>query len=170
MALDATVGGASADSFVTLAEYQAYRSTYHPIDGTEVDLADERHLLQARRHLERNYVWKGFRVTDTQALEWPRYIDQYVDGYPVPSDAIPQRIKDAQCELAYLISQGATPDATLENGGIERKREKVDVIEEETVYRSSRERAAYPIIDGLVAGYAKMKRGARAGSVGLARA
>lgn len=170
MAIDVTVGGASANSFVTLTEYQDYRKLYYGVDGTEYDLQDELHLMRAVRHLERSYVWKGVRVNSTQAREWPRYISGYVEGFPVATDAIPQAIKDAQCEMAYRISQGDTPDATIENGAIQSKREKVDVIEEETVYARSRERQAYPIVDGLVAPYAKMKRGARAASIGLMRA
>lgn len=171
MAIDATVGGASANSFVTLAEYQAYRVLYYGVTGSEDDLSDELNLMRALRHLERGYIWKGYRVTDAQAREWPRFISEYVEGFPVLSDAIPQAIKDAQCEMAYQISQGATPDATVENGAIIQKRERVDVIEESTTYAtSSRERAAYPIVDGLVAPYAKMKRGARAASIGLMRA
>ena len=171
MAIDATIGGASANSFVTLAEYQDYRATFYGIDGTEDDLTDEMHVLRACRHIERAYVWLGQRVTSTQAREWPRYISGYVEGFPVPTDAIPQAIKDAQCELAYQISQGATPDNTLTNGAVVRKREKVDVIEEETVYaEASREREAYPVVDGLVSPYALAKRGARAASIGLVRA
>lgn len=169
MALDTTVGGASADSYATLAEYQAYGAAYGwSLSG--VDATDEVNLRNARRALDTLYVWKGQRVTSMQLLEWPRSITGYIDGFPVSTDAIPQAIKDAQCELAYLIQGGATPDATIENGAIQSKREKVDVIEEETVYARSRERQAYPIVDGLVAPYARMKRGARAASIGLMRA
>lgn len=172
MAIDVTVGGAAANSYATLAEYQAWRVLYYGIDGTEDDLSDELNLMRARAYIDRAYIWKGTRVTSTQALEWPRYVRDYANGFPVPSDSVPQAIKDAQCEMAYLIQGGATPFATLEGGTIKRKREKVDVIEEETEYADgqARERNAYPLVDSLVAQYAQGKVGGKAVSIPLMRA
>lgn len=168
MALVTTVGGASSDSYATLAEYQAFAAAYgYTLSGT--DAADEVNLRKAVRYLDQAYIWKGYRVTSTQALEWPRYVTEYVDNYAVPSDAIPQKIKDAQMEMAFLIQGGAAPLATLTGGAIVRKREKVDVIEEETEYSAPRERDAYPVVDGLVGRYADRKAGVASGSIALMR-
>lgn len=172
MAIDTTIGGAAANSYATLAEYQAWRVLYYGIDGTEDDLSDELNMMRARAYIDRAYIWKGTRTQSTQALQWPRYNVGYVDGFDVSSSVIPQAIKDAQCEMAYLIQGGATPFATLDGGTIKRKREKVDVIEEETEYADgqARERNAYPLVDSLVADYAQGKVGGKAVSIPLMRA
>jgi hypothetical protein len=165
--LTATIGGASSDSYVTEVEYLDYANKM----GWTVTTGQETNLRAARQYLDRAYIWRGDRVTSTQALAWPRIITGYVDGFSVSSATIPQPIKDAQMEMAYLLQSGATPFATLENGAVTRKKEKVDVIEEDTTYsESSRERAAYPLIDGIVADYVETKRGVSPASVPLQRA
>lgn len=164
-ALDATVAGASSDSYVTEIEYLDYARKR----GWSVTTGQEANLRAATVYLDTYYTWLGLRVATDQALRWPRSNVGYIDGGYVSHTTIPQPIKDAQCEMAYLLSQGATPFATLEGGKVERKREKVDVIEEETVYSAGREMAAYPLIDRLVSEYAASKAGVSAGSFELAR-
>lgn len=165
--LDATVKGASADSYVTEVEYLDYALKR----GWSVSTGAEASLRTARLYLDNAYSWRGLKQTDAQALPWPRTINEYVDGYAVPTDAIPQAIKDAQCEMAYLVASGETPFAVLSGGAILSKREKVDVIEEATTYSEAtvRDRDAYPIVDQLVAPYAWGKAG-QVGSMMLKRA
>lgn len=113
MALDTTIGGASSDSYATLAEYQAYGAAMGwTLSGD--DSTDEQHLRRAALYIDRNYSFPGYQQYQTQALAWPRITSLYVDGWPVDPDIIPQDIKDAQCELAYLIKGGLDPFATLE--------------------------------------------------------
>ena len=121
MALDATVGGESANSYVDLTaanEYMAGRlHTDAWITGSTVK---EKALRQAARILDNYVEWRGVKTDDTQAMQWPRQyvpdpeyrtvdaLDFYIDAgdYFIPKDEIPQRIKDAQCELAlHLLSQ-----------------------------------------------------------------
>lgn len=168
MPLDTTIGGAAADSYATLAEFQSYLSAIG-LSGSGVDATDEANLRRARQYMDRSYLWKGTRVTQAQALEWPRFILEYVEGYAVPSDSIPQAIKDAQCEVAYLIQSGADVFATITGGAVKRKREKVDVIEEETEYSVARDRDAYPAVDMLVAPYAEAKSGQTSLTMGVMR-
>lgn len=165
--LDATLGGASADSYVTEVEYLDYALKR----GWTVTTGAEADLRAARLYLDNAYNWKGYKATDAQALRWPRVVGGYVDSYAVPSDAIPQPIKDAQCEMAYLIQGGATPYATIDSGAVISKRERVDVIEEATTYAAgtSRDRDAYPVVDQLVSEYAVSKAGS-SGSMMLRRA
>lgn len=169
MALDATVGGPSADTYVTEAEYRAYASAY----GWTLSGDIEVHLRRARAYLDRAFDYLGAKASSGQALAWPRLVgDILVDGYSVASDALPQAIKDAQCEMAYLIQGGADPFATITGGAVSRKREKVDVIDGDTTYvaGTARDRAAYPAVDQLVAPYATGKAGQRSLSYPLVRA
>lgn len=165
MALDTTVGGASSDSYVTTGQFDTYATAM----GWSVTITEPA-LRRARLYLDRAYSWRGERVTSTQALQWPRYISGYVEGYPVASDAIPQAIMDAQCEMAYLIIGGADPFATITGGAVTSERKKVDVIETAVTYDAPRDRAAYVAVDSLVAPYVTAKMGQSPFSVSVARA
>lgn len=120
--IDATAGGANANSYLTLAQAQAI------IDGFVED-ADVQHwnsgntdsrnraLFTATQRLDRER-FLGARATDTQALQWPRtgvrkpdtYINTYAVGFPfrITTDyftdtEIPQQIKYAQAVLAVFL-------------------------------------------------------------------
>lgn len=133
MALDATVGGASADSFATLAEFQSYADAIGYDYSGSTDAAQEIALRKAAFYLNRSYrrYWRGYRVANTQSMEWPRrsfpdnhfsYISGFNgilddSGFEIPIDSIPQEVKDAQCEAAILVLGGVTLEARLERGG-----------------------------------------------------
>ena len=120
--IDATAGGANANSYLTLAEAQTI------IDGFVED-ADVQHwnsgntdsrnraLFTATQRLDRER-FLGARATDTQALQWPRtgvrkpdtYINTYAVGFPfrITTDyfsdtEIPTQIKYAQVVLAVFL-------------------------------------------------------------------
>ena len=170
MALDVTPGGASSDSYVTLSEYLAYADLYGWVLHGAAD-KKEADLRRARAYLDRSYNWAGYRVSVEQALEFPRYVGRNVRGFSVPSDIVPKDIKDAQCEMAYLIQGGADPFATITNGAVAARREKVDVLEISESYSAStsRDRPAYLSVDHIVAPYVDGKVGQMTGSISLAR-
>lgn len=123
IAIDATVGGANANSYLTLADAQAI------IDGLieDDDVAawasattdqKNRALYTATQRLDRER-YLGARATDTQALQWPRtgvrkpdtYINTYAVGFPfrITTDyytdtEIPTQIKQAQAVLAVYLN------------------------------------------------------------------
>ena len=111
MTIDVTEGGASANSYVTLAEATAYFEGRLNSDGFgNASSADqEKALRTATIYLDARVDWIGDVKDQTtpQALAWPRVYDYTADE---PEDilvlgaAIPQDLKNAQCELAlYLI-------------------------------------------------------------------
>jgi hypothetical protein len=121
--IDATVGGANANSYQTLADAQAI------VDGMVQDAdvtawaaattdAKNRALYTATQRLDRER-FIGARSTDTQALQWPRtgvrkpdtYINTYAVGFPfrITTDyytdtEIPDQIKKAQVMLAVYLN------------------------------------------------------------------
>jgi len=109
MALDATPGSASANSYVTLTEAEAYFADRLRVDAwTSASAADkEKALLTACRHLERHRYWDGGGPAFTdphQRLAFPRKRDTNAAGDYI----IPQPVKDAQCEEALaLLGRGA---------------------------------------------------------------
>lgn len=142
------------DTYATLAEYEAYGASYG-WTLADTDDQNEINLRLGRRALDASYAWKGQKSDPDQPLAFPR------DG-----EETPQAIKDAQCEMAYLIQNGADPLAPISGGGV--KREKVDVIETE-FFEASSARTTYPAVDGLVAGLHNGKAGGKSGSVPLVR-
>jgi hypothetical protein len=120
--IDATAGGANANSYLTLVQAQAI------IDGFVED-ADVQHwgsgntdsrnraLFTATQRLDRER-FLGARTTNTQALQWPRtgvrrpdtYINTYAVGFPFrittdyfDDNEIPTQIKYAQAVLAVFL-------------------------------------------------------------------
>lgn len=171
MTLDTTIGGASSDSYGTLADYQAYLAKVG-YAGSGDDTTDEQHLRRAVMYLDRSYSWVGTKVEADQALQWPRNISYDIQGFPVPSTAIPQAIIDAQFEMAYLIQGGADPFATISDGAVQAKREKVDVIEREYTFAdgTGRDRPTFVAVDQLVGPYVTGKAGGGVFSLSVIRA
>jgi hypothetical protein len=133
--IDATVGGANANSYLTLADANAIIDGLVESDAVVAWSAattdqKNRALCTAAQRLDRER-FLGARATDGQALQWPRsgvrkpdtYINTYAVGFPfrITTDyytesEIPTQVKQAQAYLAtYLHS---APDA-LELSGLE---------------------------------------------------
>lgn len=116
MALTVETGSivAGADSYVELATYQAYGAARGwTLTGT--DATDEANLVRAFDAINRLWVYKGEPVDeDHQVGAFPRYIIKSRWEYVTPADEVPQKVQDAQCELAYLIQGGLDPFATIE--------------------------------------------------------
>lgn len=165
----ATVGADDANSFVSdleMSDYCAGRLQGAVWTGAASQLPA---LVEATRDLSL-LQWRGVRTTATQALSWPR---QHVrnpdspDGDDFPDDIVPQRVKDATCELAlqYLLG-GIDPAAIDPTTGVIRK--KVDVLETEWAQPALRPQglAVYPrvvaylagLVDGVGTGNLQLRR------------
>lgn len=130
----ATPNAANANSLITLAEYAYYHERRLPLDPPVVTTGDiaARNVIMATRVLSAMAVarkslrwdrngkpyyytsrqWQGTLATDTQALAWGR-IGMYDRlGRLIPSDSIPQELKDATAELAGQLGNS---DTTLDN-------------------------------------------------------
>jgi len=113
MAIDATVNGASSDSFCTLAEANTYftNKLYSTTWDASSTADREKALKQATRILDEKIAWTGTRATSTQALGWGR-TDVYYDGITVSSTAIPKQIINATSEFAgHLLEKDTTINA-----------------------------------------------------------
>ena len=100
--IDATLQGSSANSYVTLAEADAYFQTVpHDEHWTGSNDAKNRVLITATRYLD-NFEYYGTRCTTTQALKWPRK-DYKVDGVEIKCTFIPEQVKNATFELAHVL-------------------------------------------------------------------
>jgi len=114
MALDATIGGASSDSYISVADADTYHGTnLNVTDWTGAIAANkEKALKMATRLLDERIDWVGSKNTDAQALRWPRGLVTTPDGYAVETTEIPTAVTNATAEFAkYLIASDRTGDA-----------------------------------------------------------
>ena len=132
VAIDATVGGASANSFATLAEFTAYMDGRLNA-GTFTAASDDdknRALVEATRELT-ILSWEGLVVTTTQALTWPRQSAVNPDSPTLDYfaiDVIPQRVKDACLEMAFQFLKAGTTDVAAEAADLGITEKTVDVL------------------------------------------
>jgi len=153
-----------------LEDAEAYASvsfadTYHAARGNEawldlVDVEKEAVLRKAADYLTSTYRlrWIGYRLTATQALDWPRanalmadaYVEEDADPIYYPSDAVPVAVQRANAELALkALTVDLSPDTS---GGRLTSREKVYVIEVE--YQDGDAVApTFPAVDTMLAAY-----------------
>jgi hypothetical protein len=101
MTIITTVGGSTSNSYVDIAEADAYFLTR--VGATAwVDLEDEQkeaYLLTAARQLEVT-IWSGTKLhRATQSMSWPRIGIYDFDANII--NGIPEKLKQAQLEFAY---------------------------------------------------------------------
>jgi hypothetical protein len=109
VAIDATPGGVSANSYCTVAEADTYHGTRLNSDtwtNAGADLKAQA-LVMATRTLDSHIYWSGIAVNrGIQALQWPRagMIDLFL--LPIPYTVVPQILKNATAEFARQLIEG----------------------------------------------------------------
>lgn len=132
--LTTTVGGATSDSYISVADADTYFSR-RPNATAWTDLTDDddksKLLLWAMRSLN-GLGWIGGRYSTTQALDWPRVAIRPTERYSLyyseiaysgglydqngnlwTVEEIPTGVLNAQCEFALAIQQNtalSTPE------------------------------------------------------------
>lgn len=132
----ATAGSASGNSFVTEAEAISYMAarlnpdSWITFNGSACTEDEKKALIEATRELD-PLMWGGRRATDTQRLAWPRLWapdpDSPIRSY-YDSDVIPQRVKDATCELALQFVKAGTTDVAAYDSALNVVEKTVDVL------------------------------------------
>lgn len=133
--IDATLQGASANSYVTLAEADTYFETV-PDSSTWTDKTDDqktRALISATRWIDALSFY-GDRCTETQALKWPRE-DYKVDGIKLVCTLIPQQVKVATYELARAFANDT--DSITGTSGTSGLYDEVELGELKVKYKDS---------------------------------
>jgi len=153
MAIVTTVGGTTTNSYITVAEYEAFWTERNAtISGNTA--AKESELVKAADYINRSYTFVGEQQYRYQAMVWPRLTGIYlVKDFPIDPDVIPQDIKDAQAELAYIIHQGTNVFATVEGGAKVREKNKAGPVETEVEFTNFRETPRFVAIEGLLSPY-----------------
>lgn len=116
MALDATPGGASSNSYATVAEADAYHVNHlYATAWTGATTSNkEAALIWATRLLDEQVDWQGSASNLTQALRWPRYGVYNYDVVFFDHTTIPTWLKNATAELArWLLSEDRTAERII---------------------------------------------------------
>lgn len=179
--ITATPGSATANSFLTIAEFIAYLDgRLNASAATDADLGDqEKALVEATRELT-VLEWTGTRTDATQALSWPRQyavdpdapipVDPADPGWPVyfGDDVIPTRIKNGTAELALEFLRAGSTDIAKPDADEELVRRRIDVIEHQWTKPSRRRRglARYPRV---LAWIGPLLDGSRVGGLDVVR-
>lgn len=114
MALDPTVGGTSANSYLSRDEANTYFADRLHADkwNDASDATKDAALVTATLMIDRRVCFTGTSVSETQARRWP--IEGHVtrNGYSIPSDEIPLDLKHATAELALYLLNAEDEDAS----------------------------------------------------------
>lgn len=111
-------GKSDADSYVSLADYKTYCAAHGYDLGAAVDADLENDLRRAMQYLDGEFRYRDIRGSADQAGQFPRS-DGAVDYDGLTIPPVPQRVKNAQCELALAGFGGVDllPNVSVENGG-----------------------------------------------------
>lgn len=131
MALVTEVGGASSDSYATIAEMDAYLAAMYDeqtvlTEWEDLSETQKEHRAKLAALLMNTIAWRGAKACRNQRLEFPRWW-RWDDGYPLDEDTyldysditeytaptISQEVKDAQCELAIQVVHSGITKATI---------------------------------------------------------
>lgn len=140
-------GLSNSNSYASVAQADSYFADRGNTEWAALTTAaKEQALIKATDFLEATYrsSWKGYRVSSTQALSWPR-VEVTADSFPIPANIVPLPVTYACAELAIR----STTSELLADQGQTVKREKVDVLEVEYQdYSDPTER--YPLVNRLL--------------------
>lgn len=190
MSLNSTVGDAAAESYAAVTDADTYFAARGITTwAAAATPAKESALRIGTTYLENQYrdKWVGIRSTQTQALAWPRvdgargpllYNPGYLtplydlDGFQILSTVVPVQVMRATMEAALLSLASVSMEPRLVRGGmVKSQRDKVDVLESETVYQDGAPSIdRFTIIEGLLRGLVKSNPGASSGNIGMVRA
>jgi len=110
--LETGAGLSNSNAYAGVAEANAYFADHGAPAAwsSSSDPQKESALQLGSQYLDAvyHYGWKGDKRLSTQALDWPRVNVTDENGWPIASDIVPQRLKDACAELALRVRQGDT--------------------------------------------------------------
>lgn len=131
-ALDATVGGTSANSYISLANAELYFEERLNVTNWSSATDDNKGkaLVMATRRIDQER-FEGEKVASAQALKWPRYWALDDNGDEFASNEIPTIVEHATCELALRILNDGTTDFYADDGLERFNRAKIGPIDVE---------------------------------------
>lgn len=137
-------GLATAESYVSVADADAYHTKMGATGWTGSDAVKEAALRKATQYIDTEYLFIGEQVNyPTQRLEWPRYVDK---DWPI------RNVVEACCELAL---RALSSDLRSDTEDRSVKSEQVGPIA--VTYSDSQQagQVRYPTVDKLLRPYTR---------------
>ena len=158
LTIETGVGIATADSYISITDANSYFTDRgSPSDWSGLnDAGKESALRYATAYLDGIYKFVGEVTTTSQSLAWPREGAFDEEGRNLEANVIPQRVKDATCELALLHTTTPLNKSYARGGAIERQ--KVGPIET-SYFSSARSDTWLPIVGQIIRGLATPRTG-----------
>ncbi|MBY0356210.1 MAG: hypothetical protein K2Q12_10865 [Rickettsiales bacterium] len=143
----------NANAYVSVAEADAYFTARNITSWVTRNTPDkEKGILYATSFLDSQFYWYGHIKRSEQALGWPRILVYDTEGRSLNSGAVPQRVKDAACELALEALDKPLSPSLARGGAI--KRQRVSSLEIEYFEKASSDRT-FPIVRQILRGLYK---------------
>lgn len=147
-----------ANSYLSLADFETYHEDRGNSLGSATDDQKEQALIRATDYVDRRFSYVGRKLNGRlQVTQWPRVEAYDCDRQHI--SGIPAEVESATAEYALraLSGDSLAPDPTYDTTGavVQSRREKVDVIEEQTTYSTGASAATfkmprYPLADSIL--------------------
>lgn len=143
----------NADSYASVVVADARCAALGVADwGPRTEGEKEVALRRATQFMLANYRsrWAGRRVSQVQALDWPRY-DVCVDDFVVVSNTVPVEVVNACIDLAVRAAAGTELLPDLDVGNNQIKRDKTGPLETEYFENNTDAASRFVAIDAALA-------------------
>lgn len=135
------------DSYCELMNYTAWTGA----EDTELETTKKESAIYRAMQFFETLSYAGVKTNYENPLSWPRQYIYLDTGDLFPDDEIPEDLKRAVCEGAYL-EYSSSGSLFVAGGDTKRvKRKKIDVLE--TEYFTSRESVPYPKLKKMIRGF-----------------
>ena len=117
--IDATVGGVSSNSYLTIARAGILAETMPHMEAWlhDADVNKPQLLVHATRLIDRYFTPVGYKTADTQALMWPRkHVVDVSIGVLLSDTVIPTFVEMATIEWAVALYENPDPYAEVGHG------------------------------------------------------
>lgn len=106
MAINATPGSPTADSYVDVTESDSYFFGSKATTWAALSISAKEALLkEATRLLDQFFDWSGdIELDSTQSLRWPRVGAYDADRRLIASNVVPKAVKQGTIEWAYQLN------------------------------------------------------------------
>lgn len=145
--VESGAGLSNANSYVSVADADDYHTLRNNTGWDSLsDEVKQASLLYATSHIDARYSWPGYVGNVNQSLGWPRTSAYDKEGRILSS--VPQKLKDAVCELALIHATTEAINSTFERGGAI-KAEQVGPVSVE-YFDGAPSGVTYPFLDGML--------------------
>ena len=114
--VESGAGLSTANSYVSVTDADDYHTLRQNTDWSSFTTEEKQAaLVYATAYIDSKFDWPGYVKETTQALDWPRLSAQ--DNEHRIMTGIPNKLKDAVCELALVHYTEQKLNQTFDRGG-----------------------------------------------------